>query len=182
MEQNIRNNYIEEVKQIKEAIAVSRYRAARHVNAEILGLYYSVGKFISLNTRGAKWGTGALRSISNQLQQELPGLKGFSEGNMRKMRLFYEAWQPMFEPQNEVSIVPISNKIELFDFRSQAANELTNEFILAFLNVGFDNHNTINYYLSALIRMSNCPMRIRQLVSCFAEIKITPKWNSHCVI
>ena len=173
MEQNIRNNYIEEVKQIKEAIAVSRYRAARHVNAEILGLYYSVGKFISLHTRGAQWGTGALRSISNQLQQELPGLKGFSEGNMRKMRLFYEAWQPVFEPQNEVSIVPISNQIELFDFRSQVANimdnenrsalpnetpstdnesttirsqvanELTNEFILEFLNAGFDNHNTI---------------------------------------
>lgn len=30
-------------------------------------------------------------------------LKGFSEGNMRKMRLFYEAWQPIFEKRSQVA-------------------------------------------------------------------------------
>jgi hypothetical protein len=29
--------------------------------------------------------------------EELPGLKGFSEGNMRKMRIFYEEWSKVFE-------------------------------------------------------------------------------------
>ena len=120
MEQSIRQNYIAEVQQIRNAINISRYRAAKLANAEMLRLYYSVGKFISLNTRNAKWGTGALKSISNQLQQEMPGLKGFSEGNMRKMRLFYEAWQPVFEPH----LLPIADHIELFDFRSTLPNEL----------------------------------------------------------
>ena len=83
----IRQNYIEEAKQIREAISVARYRAAKLANGETLRLYYSVGRFISLNTRNAKWGSGALKSISDQLQQEMPDLKGFSEGNMRKMRL-----------------------------------------------------------------------------------------------
>lgn len=126
MEQAIRQNYIDEVKQIREAISIARYRAAKLANGETLRLYYSVGKFISLNTRNAKWGTGALKSISNQLQQEMPGLKGFSEGNMRKMRLFYEAWQPVFEPQTEnmFGVLPVTDHIELFDFRSQVANEL----------------------------------------------------------
>ena len=124
MEQAIRQNYIDEVKQIREAISIARYRAAKLANGETLRLYYSVGKFISLNTRNAKWGTGALKSISNQLQQEMPGLKGFSEGNMRKMRLFYEAWQPVFEPQaeNTFGVLPIVDHIELFDFRSPLAN------------------------------------------------------------
>ena len=124
MEQSIRQNYLEEVRKIREAISISRYYAARLVNGETLRLYYSVGKFISLNTRNAKWGTGALRNISQQLQQEMPGLKGFSEGNMRKMRLFYEAWQPVFEPRmNEAfGIVPITDRIELIDFRSPVAN------------------------------------------------------------
>ncbi len=124
MIQGMRHNYIEEVKQIREAISISRYRAAKLANGETLRLYYSVGKFISLNTRNAQWGSGALKSISNQLQQEMPGLKGFSEGNMRKMRLFYEAWQPVFEPQTEniFGIVPVAEHIELIDFRSQAAN------------------------------------------------------------
>ena len=124
MEQSIRQNYLEEVRKIREAISISRYYAARLVNGETLRLYYSVGKFISLNTRNAKWGTGALRNISQQLQQEMPGLKGFSEGNMRKMRLFYEAWQPVFEPRmNEaLGIVPITDRIDLIDFRSPVAN------------------------------------------------------------
>ena len=163
MEQSIRQNYLEEVRKISEAISISRYRAARQVNGETLRLYYSVGKYISLNTRNAKWGSGALKNISQQLQQENPGLKGFSEGNMRKMRLFYEAWQPVFEPQaNETfAIVPMTDKIELFDFRSavsnelestenqlvgkrsQPANELNEEFVRAFLLIGFDNHNSI---------------------------------------
>ena len=126
MEQSIRQNYIAEVQQIRNAINISRYRAAKLANAEMLRLYYSVGKFISLNTRNAKWGTGALKSISNQLQQEMPGLKGFSEGNMRKMRLFYEAWQPVFEPQaeNTFGLLPIADHIEFFDFRSTLPNEL----------------------------------------------------------
>lgn len=126
MEQSIRQNYIAEVRQIRNAISISRYRAAKLANAEMLRLYYSVGKFISLNTRNAKWGTGALKSISNQLQQEMPGLKGFSEGNMRKMRLFYEAWQPVFEPQAEstFAVMPVVDQIELFDFRSAVSNKL----------------------------------------------------------
>ena len=126
MEQSIRQNYIAEVQQIRNAINISRYRAAKLANAEMLRLYYSVGKFISLNTRNAKWGTGALKSISNQLQQEMPGLKGFSEGNMRKMRLFYEAWQPVFEPQaeNTFGLLPVVDHIELFNFRSTLPNEL----------------------------------------------------------
>lgn len=138
----VRQIYIDEVKQIREAISVARYRAAKLANGEMLCLYYSVGKFISLNTRSAKWGSGALKSISNQLQQEMPSLKGFSEGNMRKMRLFYEAWQPVFEPQDEsmFDIVPVIDHIELIDFRSQPANELDKELLRCFLTVGFDNH------------------------------------------
>ena len=166
----LRQNYIDEVRQIREVIGVCRYRAARLANGETLRLYYSVGKFISLNTRKAKWGTGALKNISNQLQQEMPGLTGFSEGNMRKMRLFYEAWQPVFEPQeNVLGIVPVTEHIELIDFRSKAsniirsqgvnelenaenqliekrsqpANEMDEELLRCFLVVGFDNHMRI---------------------------------------
>ena len=124
MEQSIRQNYIDEVQKIREAISVCRYRAAKLANGETLRLYYSVGKFISLNTRNAKWGSGALKSISNLLQREMPGLTGFSEGNMRKMRLFYEAWQPVFEPQEEnaFGIMQVAEHIELIDFRSPLAN------------------------------------------------------------
>ncbi len=85
--QILKQNYADEVKAIKEAISVNRYNVARQANTAQLGLYYSVGGYISQHTRNAKWGSGALNAISQQLQQEMPGLKGLSESNMRKMRL-----------------------------------------------------------------------------------------------
>lgn len=80
---------------IKEAILRSRYQAAKILNKELLSLYYAVGKYVSDNSRGV-WGQGAIKQISNDLQKELPGLRGFSEGAIKKMRLFYEEWQPIF--------------------------------------------------------------------------------------
>lgn len=55
-------------------------------------LYYGIGKYISLNSRKGFWGKGAIDAISERLEKELPGLKGFSARNLRNMRTFYEAW------------------------------------------------------------------------------------------
>ena len=46
----------------------------------------------SANTRNKFWGSGMMRMISQRLRQELPGLCGFSETNLKNMRSFYEAW------------------------------------------------------------------------------------------
>ena len=84
--------YPEAVKTIKSAILRSRYLAARLANAEQLKLYFSIGGYVSDNTRHGKWGTGAIESISNALQTELPGLRGFSPSSMKYMRQLYEEW------------------------------------------------------------------------------------------
>ena len=66
------------------------------INGEIseiemqLMLYYGVGKYISENSRSGFWGTGAIDAINEQLQKELPGLRGFSARNLRNMRMFFE--------------------------------------------------------------------------------------------
>lgn len=72
----------------------------------MLKLYLAIGKYISQNTRVNKWGTGALQAISDQLQKELPGLRGFSEGNLKKMRLFYEGWSDFEEKLLNRSSLP----------------------------------------------------------------------------
>ena len=89
---NVRNA----VRAIKEAILQSQYRAAKSVNREQLALYFGVGRYISEHSRVGYWGTGAIESISEQLQRELPGLRGFSVPNLKFMRQFYEAWKPVF--------------------------------------------------------------------------------------
>ncbi|MBO4344263.1 MAG: hypothetical protein J5833_00820, partial [Victivallales bacterium] len=81
------------VKAIKTAILESQYRAAKGVNREQLSLYFGIGRYISEHSRIGYWGTGAIERISEQLQKELPGLRGFSAPNLKFMRQFYEAWQ-----------------------------------------------------------------------------------------
>jgi len=147
MEQIIKADYAQAVKAIKQAIVVCRYRAARQMNGEVLGLYYSIGKYISEQSRSAQWGTNAIQTISDQLQQELPGLKGFSEKNIRKMRQFYEEWCEVFEIHsavpNEINIIPQSAEILPFTFYSAVTSEITNEDISAFLSIGFTHHYSI---------------------------------------
>ena len=33
-----------------------------------------------------------IKAISKRLRNEIPGLRGFSETNLKNMRIFYEAW------------------------------------------------------------------------------------------
>ena len=82
------------VKAIKNAILESQLRAAKGVNKEQLSLYFGIGRYISEHSRKGFWGTGAIEQISESLQKELPGLRGFSSENIKKMRRFYEEWQP----------------------------------------------------------------------------------------
>jgi len=92
MKEQNSNNYTQAILQIKTAILRSRYLAARVVNREQLSLYYGIGKYISENSRNGFWGTSAIETISERLQQELPGLRGFSAANIKRMRTFFEQW------------------------------------------------------------------------------------------
>ncbi|ETP71197.1 hypothetical protein UYO_2859 [Lachnospiraceae bacterium JC7] len=88
-------NYKEAVQIIKSAILHSQYDAAKSVNEKQLMLYYGIGKYISINSRNGFWGQGAIDAISEQLDRELPGLRGFSARNLRNMRTFYEEWSAL---------------------------------------------------------------------------------------
>ena len=132
--------YKDDVQIIKAAIMQSRYRTAVNANTDMLGLYYGVGEYISINTRTKKWGTGAIESVSEQLQSELPGLRGFSPSNMKNMRIFFEQWFFELEPNRQpVAIVSaIKNGLDLI--RQPLAAELEDEKMTAFCRVGFTHH------------------------------------------
>lgn len=86
------NGYGKAVEAIKAAILQAQYAAAKSTNAQQLRLYYAIGSFVSDNTRCGRWGSGALKAISEQLQREMPGLRGFSGRNLYYMKTFYEEW------------------------------------------------------------------------------------------
>ena len=80
------------VETIKTAILQGQHEALKGANRVQLAVYYGIGKYLSKNTRNFAYGTGALKAISRQLRKEMPGLRGFSETNLKNMRLFYEQW------------------------------------------------------------------------------------------
>lgn len=80
------------VEAIKTAILQSQYQAAKETTRVQLILYYGIGRFLSSKKGKKTWGTSVLETISSQLRKELPGLRGFSAENLKKMRQFYENW------------------------------------------------------------------------------------------
>ena len=84
--------YSNAVNTIKEAILSAQYDAARGVNSIQLMLYYGIGRYLSHNTRRGKWGMDAIGTISRMLKADMPGLRGYSETTLKRMRIFYEAW------------------------------------------------------------------------------------------
>ena len=105
---SIENKYLQAVEQIKTAILQSQFKAIRLANQEQLKLYFSIGKFISANSRSGYWGTGALGVISAQLKKDMPGLMGFSESSLRNMRKFFEAWS-FIEEKSATAIADLRN-------------------------------------------------------------------------
>lgn len=83
-----------EVQTIKSAILQSQEKTTRNVNADLIALNYSVGGYISMQIKQNQWGSGIIKSISEQLQTEMPGLRGFGYENLKRMRQFYEVWSP----------------------------------------------------------------------------------------
>ena len=129
------------VQTIKDAILRSQYQAAKLVNREMLSLYYGIGRYISANSRESFWGTGAIRTISEKLRKELPGLKGFSESSLKNMRMFYEEWSPVLESSDtNSSISPIMiGEIETTSLLS-AKSTITIDDLELFGNLSFTHH------------------------------------------
>ena len=118
-------NYDKAVETIKTAILQSQYDAACSVNEKQLMLYYGIGKYISLNSRKGFWGKGAIDAISERLNKELPGLKGFSARSLRYMRTFYEEWsyldksEPALLESDKDNLAPVGAKLEISNWRFQ---------------------------------------------------------------
>ena len=87
--------YVEFVADLKKNIVQSRYVAARLVNKEQLLLYFKIGKMLAEKIDAADWGAGIMDRIAIDLQNALPGIKGFSSTGMKNMRRFYETYTEM---------------------------------------------------------------------------------------
>jgi predicted nuclease of restriction endonuclease-like (RecB) superfamily len=74
---------------VKGRIQTAQTRAVLAVNAELVRLYWDIGRIIDERQRREGWGAAVIPRLALKLKNELPDLKGFSERNIKRMLAFY---------------------------------------------------------------------------------------------
>ena len=87
--QKLPKDYADLLIEIKERIRASQYAALKAVNKELIRLYWDIGKLIAERQKSEGWGKSVVLRLAEDLQQEFPGIIGFSVQNLWYMRQFY---------------------------------------------------------------------------------------------
>jgi len=85
--------YPDVLQEIVLRIRSSQQKALRSVNQELISLYWDIGHIIKERQKGDTWGMSIVEQLANDLQEEFPGISGFSTSNLWRMKLFYESYE-----------------------------------------------------------------------------------------
>jgi predicted nuclease of restriction endonuclease-like (RecB) superfamily len=96
MKQN-RRSYTELLKHIKSRIRTAQIKAVLSANAELIYMYWDIGKMIEERQQQEGWGTAVIPRLSKDIRNELPKVKGFSERNIGRMIAFYREYSELGE-------------------------------------------------------------------------------------
>ena len=77
---------------IKTRVTAARQRAALAANAELITLYWQIGRDILTRQAQQGWGSKVIERLARDLREAFPDMKGFSARNLMYMREFAEAW------------------------------------------------------------------------------------------
>jgi hypothetical protein len=108
--------YVNFITDLKARIALSRNKAARAVNRELIRLYWDIGAAIVDRQRYWGWGKSVVVMMAKDLGRAFPETAGFSALNLWRMRAFYLAYsgaegklsQPATEPASEKLSQPVT--------------------------------------------------------------------------
>jgi len=121
------NDYRSFFKDIKEKIQQSRYRAMKEVNRELIVLYWDIGKSIVEKQEELSWGKSVVETLSKDLQDEFPGIHGFSSRNLWLMRSFYLEYKDDTKLQPLVAEISWTHNLILME---KCKDELQREFYI----------------------------------------------------
>lgn len=79
--------------QIVGIIKESRQNALKKVNEELINMYWIIGKYLSEESDKASFGDAYIDKISEIIQKEFPGIKGFTRRGLYRMKSFYETYK-----------------------------------------------------------------------------------------
>ena len=76
-----------------EIIETSRKNALKKVNEELIQMYWLVGEYLSTESKNTMFGDKYIDSISKEIQEMFPGIKGFNRRGLYRMKQFYELYK-----------------------------------------------------------------------------------------
>lgn len=92
------------IAEIKQKVRQAQYEALKAVNVLLINLYWEIGKSIA-EKQAESWGKAIVPALSKELQQEFPGVGGFSVGNLWLMAQFYSEYHA------DENLVPLVREI-----------------------------------------------------------------------
>ncbi|KAA3646923.1 MAG: DUF1016 domain-containing protein [Bacteroidetes bacterium] len=96
------NNFFEE---IVKTINSARYEAYKSLNKHHIGLNFEIGKLIVKNQNANNWGKSIVDTLSQDINKQIDGIKGYSPQNLWRMRQFY------LEYENDIELLELTVKI-----------------------------------------------------------------------
>jgi predicted nuclease of restriction endonuclease-like (RecB) superfamily len=73
---------------VKSRIRAAQVRASLAANAEMVHLYWDIGRAIAAMQQKEGWGAGVIPRLAHDIANEMPEVKGFSERNIGRMIAF----------------------------------------------------------------------------------------------
>jgi predicted nuclease of restriction endonuclease-like (RecB) superfamily len=107
--------YSELLQDLQSRIRSAQVRAALAVNRELVLLYWSIGKDILARQGTEGWGGRVIDRLAHDLQNEFPGVEGFSPRSLKYMRALAEAWPEESIVQQLIAQLPWGIMFELKD-------------------------------------------------------------------
>ena len=106
------NEYIATIEQVKQEIKAAQYKAAVHVNTELIMLYHSIGCVINSHK---SWGNKFIENLAQDIKLEFPQSKGYSVRNLKYMAKFAATYPDAEFVQQVVAQIPWGHNLVLLD-------------------------------------------------------------------
>jgi predicted nuclease of restriction endonuclease-like (RecB) superfamily len=168
------------VSNIKAKILSSQYDALRAVNKELITLYWDIGKSIVEKQEAFGWGKSVVKNLSEELQKEFVGIKGFSERNLWNMRIFYIEYKDNPKLQTLSAEIGWSHNVAIFQ---KCKDNLEREiYIKSVVKFGWsyrvlDNHIDNKSYEKYLLNQTNFEKTLPNKYKYQAKLAVKDEYN-----
>ena len=166
--------------EVLKLIEVARRRAYQAVNAELVGLYWQLGEYISKKIAAAEWGDGVVEDLANTLARRYPGVRGYTRSNLFRMRQFYEAYQGVQKVAPLVRQLPWTHHLLIL---GQAKHADEREFyVLTAIREGWSKRELQRQIESgAVLRSTNRAKKVSEAIGRTHPTAVNEFKDSYCL-